>query len=166
MNCWLSFFVDEMRLAFVQYVHKYISGICISVFCHEILHFESYCNSVSQVTQSPKTSNFVNDVQSNSAEIYRAFCGHRFKPWNTWKIPNSQIQSLSCTAQVHVKAEKRRISLTRCLHESITQESASLRKPQRYLARNAQSLHTTIYCHLCDIKHLPTSLLCLSSPMW
>lgn len=135
----------------------------MSVFCHEILHFESYCSSFSQVTQSPKTSKFVNDVQSNSAEKFRAFGGHRFKPWNTWKIPNSQIQSVSCTAQARVKAEKRRTSLTHCLHESITQESASLRKPQRYLARNALSLSTlqsiaisvisNTFQPLCSVSH-------------
>ncbi len=79
----------------------------------------------------------MNDAQSYSAEIYQFFCGHRFC---TWTIPNSQIQSLYCTAHARVKAEKRLPSLIGCLHKSIAQESVSLRKPQRYLAGNTLSL--------------------------
>lgn len=88
-------------------------------------------------TRSRITSNFVDDAQCNFAEIYQAFCSHRFC---TWKIPNSQIQSLYCTSQAHVKAEKRLLSLIGCLRKSITQESTSLRKPQRYLTGNTLSL--------------------------
>lgn len=111
-------------------------------FCHAVLHLVSYCNSFSPPDQSgytlrPITLNFVKDAQSNSAEIYQASCGHRFC---TWQIPNLQTQSVYCTAHACVKAEKILLSLIRCLHKSITQESASLRKPQRYLAGNTLSL--------------------------
>ncbi len=92
------------------------------------------------------------------------FCGHMF---GTWKIPNSKFQSLYCTAHVLVKAEK---------ETAITHwESSQKHYPRKCIPqettkvfswKHSQSLLTAIYRHLCDIRHLPTSLFCLSSPMW
>lgn len=48
-----------------------------------------------------------------------------------------------------------------CTRKCIPQETTKV-----FSWKHSQSLLTTIYRHLCDIRHLPTSLLCLSSPMW